>query len=493
MDIGKLKSQINGCWLGKNIGGTLGAPFEGSPEIRNISFYTQKDLYGKPVPNDDLDLQLAWLTLIEYYGLYRLNSRLMGEYWLNNIIGPWNEYAVCRWNCRHGFYPPLSGSCNNDNWKWSNGAWIRSEIWACMFPGDPDSALRFAWLDASADHTGEGIYAEMFTVALEAAAFVEKDLRKLIDIGLSKVPENSRIYGSIKLVCESFDAGEDWKTAREKVVELNSDLGFFQAPANVSFAIIGLLYGGGDFGKTICTAVNCGDDTDCSAATAGAIMGILLGEENLPEEWIKPIGRSIVSCAINTHSLPQQIPDTIDELTARILKQLEIVRTEFPDLNQLPEDLCSKTEAERIWKKSSYELMFPVSWAEIGVEYLDGPWIELGVPCRIKFHVHSPVMAMSEVKFRWRLPEGWSSTRQECEIGTCYFCDTETETEVTASVMPSEVSFFLELEVSSDDRLAPQILFVPFRKKGVEPFPKLKKDSEIELFQKVSKRTHQFK
>lgn len=68
-NIEKLKSQITGCWLGKNIGGTLGAPFEGTKEVLDLTFYTQKDLYGKPVPNDDLDLQIVWLTLVEYYGL----------------------------------------------------------------------------------------------------------------------------------------------------------------------------------------------------------------------------------------------------------------------------------------------------------------------------------------------------------------------------------------------------------------------------------------
>ena len=139
----------------------------------------------------------------------------------------------------------------------------------------------------------------MFTVALEAAAFVEKDVRKLISIGLSKVPENSRVYASVKLACDCYDAGDDWKVARDKVVELNRDLGFFQAPANVTFAIIGILYGEGDFSKTICTAVNCGDDTDCTAATAGAIMGIIHGEENLPEKWTKPIDRHSNNAATN--------------------------------------------------------------------------------------------------------------------------------------------------------------------------------------------------
>lgn len=479
LDFEKLKSQINGCWLGKNVGGTLGAPLEGRKHTHDVKFYVQKDLYGKPAPNDDLDLQIIWLVLAEYYGLYRLNSRMMGEFWMNNIIGPWNEYAVCRNNCLNGLYPPLSGSCNNDVWKWSNGAWIRSELWACLFPGDPDSALRFAWLDATCDHAGEGVYAEMFTVALESAAFVEKDIRKLIEIGLSKVPDDSLLSQSVRLVCDCYDAGDDWKTTREKVVELNSDIGFFQAPGNVAFMVIGLLYGEGDFSKTICTAVNCGDDTDCTAATAGAVMGIILGEENLPEEWIKPIGRSIINVAINPHGLPLLVPKTIDEMTGRILKQVEILRTEYPDLNKIPEDLYDRKEAERIWNKSPYDLRYNIDWGEIGVEYVDGPWITPGEPCKIKLHVHGLTMFFSEVRFRWRLPEGWRSSANVCAIGASYFCDTIAETDlIPAEDTKNESTMYIELEITSGDRKMPQILSVPFQWKNAVSYPRLKGDKD---------------
>ena len=152
MKIANYESSVRGCWLGKNIGGTLGTPFEGKREMQNVEFYVQQNLKGRPEPNDDLDLQLVWLAMAEYYGLENLTPRLFGEYWIDCITGPWNEYSVCRWNCMNGIYPPLSGALNNDVWKWSNGAWIRSEIWACLFPGNPDRAIEFAYLDSSCDH-----------------------------------------------------------------------------------------------------------------------------------------------------------------------------------------------------------------------------------------------------------------------------------------------------------------------------------------------------
>ena len=51
----ELKDKIYGCWLGKNIGGTLGGPFEGNRNILDVTGYTTPE--GEPMPNDDLDLR----------------------------------------------------------------------------------------------------------------------------------------------------------------------------------------------------------------------------------------------------------------------------------------------------------------------------------------------------------------------------------------------------------------------------------------------------
>jgi len=326
LNLKEFRDKVSGCWTGKNIGGTLGAPFEGTKEMNDIDFYTQ-ELSGAPAPNDDLDLQLAWLQALEENGVYQITPRLLGEYWMNHISASWNEYGVCKANIANGLYPPLSGSCNNETWKNSNGAWIRSEIWACLFPGDPDEAIRFAWMDACADHDGEGIYSEIFTVALESAAFVVSDLRELIRIGLSKIPSNSQVAQSIRLACEQYDKGVDFRSARETIVKLNETSGWFQAPMNLGFLIMGLLYGEGDFGRSCCLAVNCGDDTDCTAATVGSILGIIQGRKQIPERWTEPIGETIITCAINTFGM--ETPKTISELTDRVIrltKQAQIGR-----------------------------------------------------------------------------------------------------------------------------------------------------------------------
>ena len=125
-----LKDRIFACWIGKNIGGTLGTPYEGKRELMDIHGFASRA--GEPLPNDDLDLQLVWLRAVDQFGPNAINSKLLGEYWTSWVTPHWNEYGVSKSNMRDGVLPPMSGEINNEEWKHSNGAWIRTEVWACL-------------------------------------------------------------------------------------------------------------------------------------------------------------------------------------------------------------------------------------------------------------------------------------------------------------------------------------------------------------------------
>ncbi len=477
------RNKVRGCWIGKNIGGTIGAPMEGNTKTNNVEFYTH-DLNGDPLPNDDLDLQLIWLTAAEYHGIYNLTPQLLGEYWINYIVGPWNEYSVCHFNIAKGLYPPLSGSTNNDIWKNSNGAWIRSEIWACVFPGNPDEAIRFAYMDACQDHCGDGIYAEMFTTALESAAFVVNDLRKLIDIGLCKIPADCRVARSVQLACNCYDNGDNWLTARNKVMEDSSDLGWFQAPANVAFAVIGLLYGEGDFGKSVCRAVNCGDDTDCTAATVGSILGIMYGYSNIPEKWIKPIGNSIKNIAIQILGRPRvaQLPQSIDALTDRVIKLAHAAQHENPALFSLnnekttiPEGyhatLTAQETAREIWAYSPYELVFKLPFGEIYVDFENGVNIAPGETKQVRVGISSIIGNQNEVYFKWHMPEGWQAAPNSSSVMVKLGWASGFTHAVTAGAFDDNI-IYIPLEVRMSGRTNPTILQVPFLLAGATSYPK---------------------
>lgn len=336
------QDKVMGCWAGKNIGGVLGAPFEGQRQINSIDFYIQ-DLTQGPPPNDDLDLQIVWLAAVERYGR-NVNASILGDYWLSYVIPNWAEYGMGKANLRAGLTPPLSGLIDN-TYKDSCGCFIRSEIWACLAPGHPDIAARYAYEDAIVDHEGEGMYGEIFCAAIESAAFVESDIRKLIDIGLSYIPDNTALSSVIREAVRCYDGHVEFEEARKRVhntapgtfgiqgkrirdikKEGNEGLEIgkpgFDAPENVGFTVMALLYGENDFGKSLCLANACGEDTDCTCATLGALMGIILGNSGLPEKWTKPLNDKIATLCIDKTSGGVWVPDTVTQLTERVMRDM---------------------------------------------------------------------------------------------------------------------------------------------------------------------------
>ncbi len=349
MNAKQYKDKVDACWLGKNIGGTLGAPYEWIRQINDVTFYAQ-DPGGSPLPNDDLDIQLLWLIMLEDIDS-EPDSRLMSEYWVKYVTPYWCEYGTAKANLSAKLLPPLSGTHQNP-FKDSCGAYIRSEIWACVAPGNPALAVRYALEDAMIDHGfGEGTYAEIFCAAIESAAFVESNIHTLIDIGLSYIPEGCGVAGAVGLVLKMWQEKKRYLEVREALLEnyrgqsyygrtsqRDMEKGFhngqdgYDAPSNIGIVIIGLLYGEGDFGNSLCYAVNCGEDTDCTAATIGSIFGIIHGTAGIEEKWTKPIGRSIQTMCLNIGELgafQSRVPSSIDHLTSRVYAICERISKKY--------------------------------------------------------------------------------------------------------------------------------------------------------------------
>ena len=315
-----LRDKILACWIGKNIGGTMGTPFEGQRAMHDITGYNSPK--GEPLPNDDLDLQIAWLITLERLGPRHFDANALAECWQLMISPTWNEYGIGKKNLSLGLLPPLSGEFENDKWKNSNGAWIRSEVWACLAPGFPNVAIKYAIMDSSVDHgMGEGVYAEMFTAALESVAFTETDIRKIVETALTFIPEKCRVAQSVRLVLAEYDKKTPYRDTRNLLMEANKDLGWFQAPSNVGFVTIGLIYGEGDFKKSMIYTINCGDDTDCTGGTVGAILGIVGGTAGIPTDWQEYIGDRIRQICINGH-LSMLVPATCTDFTDRVMAQI---------------------------------------------------------------------------------------------------------------------------------------------------------------------------
>jgi len=335
------RDKVFACWLGKNIGGTLGAPYEGRRHAHALTYYDP--LPDGSAPNDDLDLQLVWLKLLEDEGIDP-PLPLFAEYWSRYAASyPWNEYGFFMRNYTRGLRPPVAG-CFENYFVDEMGSPIRSEIWACLHAGDPDSAARMAWKDSALDHAGgEGTCGEMFWAALEAAAFVESDPMTLIHVGLNMIPLSSHVARSIREAVWCWQSRRPWGVARERIASRFGHLQPCNAVPNHGFTILGWLYGE-DFGDRLCKAVNCGYDTDCTGATLGSLLGILGGTAGIPDRWRDPVGTDIVVHKFTRNFTP---PATLDELTDRTVAVAEKTAAAaadraFGDAAVLPEDLLTR-------------------------------------------------------------------------------------------------------------------------------------------------------
>lgn len=278
--------KVLGGWYGKFIGGTIGGPVEGIKDTLALTYY--EEIPEISAPNDDADFQVVWLHALEEHGPW-LTSRDLAHEWLAHIWYPFCEYGYGMKNFSRKIYPPTSGWFNNEYFKECMGCPIRSEIWAFVCPGAPALAREYAFLDATLDHAGASVMAEQFFATMEAAAFFESDMDALLNAGLDSILDDSRLRECLEDTYDWYHDEGDWKAVRMNILSEYGSPDMTSAVQNIAFTLLALLEGKDDFERVILTAANCGYDTDCTCATAGAIIGIMHGAEAIPAKWKDPL------------------------------------------------------------------------------------------------------------------------------------------------------------------------------------------------------------
>ncbi len=487
------KDKVYACWIGKNIGGTMGTPYEGTHDVLDIKGFVTAP--GVVLPNDDLDLQLVWLYALENCGPHGINAQVLGEHWISFIVPHWNEYGLGKANMKRGLPPPMAGDYDND-WCHSNGAWIRSEIWASVAPAMPHVAARYAMEDAMVDHgAGEGTFAAAFVAALQSAAFAISDLKKCIEIGLAAIPADSRMAKSIKFVLECYEGGMSWLDARNAVQQLNADIGngWFEAPSNVTYAVIGLLWGEGDFKKSMITAINCGDDTDCTGATVGATMGILYGTAGIPTDWSEYIGDEIVTVSIAKGNNGKNTPKTCRELTDRVVALAPVVvgahsirhSNWMYSGQQLPGysvELCEETDATGVYEqlmeqaKKAGEVAKSLKPYTVYAENVmmnanltleSAPDIEPNGEIKVHLHIQAKQFFEDEprtMEFRWLLPEGFTAEGKRTAMSKAFNPHTSGKADADFVIRAGDTVAPVNrivLEIFTNGRCTPMYIYFP--------------------------------
>ena len=323
-----LRSKIHGAWLGRVIGCLLGKPVEGIrtndfvPLLRETGnqpmhrYILSKDITDKvremiqfdtrnkcfadtvdcmPVDDDTNYVVLAQL-LIDRYGS-KFTPRDVARLWLESqsIYNYFTAERVAFVNFIKGYEPPASAVYKN-HYREYIGAQIRGDYFGYINPGHPEEAAELAFKDASISHIKNGIYGEMFVSAMIACAAVMENMEDIIRGGLAQIPQTSRLYEAVDGIIQDYKAGRTLQDAYRRIHEAydeHTGYGWCHTISNAMIVTAALLYGEGDFGKSICMAVEPAFDTDCNGATVGSIVGMRNGVECISEYWAKPVNNTI--------------------------------------------------------------------------------------------------------------------------------------------------------------------------------------------------------
>lgn len=252
-----------------------------------------------------------------------------------------------------------------------------------------------------------------------------EDREQLLDIGLSYIPAWSKTAQAIVAARTAYAAGEDWKVARERVLEVAPSPVAQYSPPNLGFQVIGWLYGE-NFGDALCKAVSCGYDTDCTGATLGSILGILAGWGGLPQKWTEPLGEAIAtneswSGLRHVSDGPNPVPTTLAELTDRVCSMAQQVLTAHGRLKEDgvvyvdPKDLMAGAEIHALWEASPLRLEYQRyggSTITPGVDYTDTPTCIPDTNRSVLTTLTNPHMDAVYVDCRLYMPDGWQSPTQ---------------------------------------------------------------------------------
>ena len=309
--------------LGKLIGVYLGRPFEGwtyqriMRELGPIEGYVHERLNCPlVVTDDDVAGTFTFIRALEDHGTRAdLTAREIGETWLNYLVerrsilwwgGNGNSTEHTAWlNLKRGIAAPASGSIavNGQAVAEQIGAQIFIDGWAIVAPGNPALAARLAEQAAKVSHDGAAVDAAKLWAAMEAEAFISRDVERLINVGLAYVSSGSPIA---KLVADIRDWRKrypDWREMREAIEDrygYDKHPGHCHVIPNHALMIMALLYAPDDFAFAQTIVCTSGWDTDCNAGNVGCLMGAMLGLEGIDArgKWRGPLAdRMLISSA----------------------------------------------------------------------------------------------------------------------------------------------------------------------------------------------------
>ena len=298
LSLEELHDKIAGGWAGKMIGVSFAAPTE---------FRAQGRIMEGPLPpwkpehvsnslkQDDLYVNMTLAKVLDEKG-WKATTADFGNLFRDAQYGLWHANLAARRALRRGVPAALSGTPKYNAHANDIDFQIEADFIGLTAPGLYQSANRIADHAGRVMNYGDGLYGGMFVAGMYSAAFIETDIRRVVETGLSCIPKNSpyaRLISDVLMWSKQYP--DDWKKVWGMIGEkwdqrepcpagalkpFNID-----AKLNGAYIVLGLLYGEADFSRTMEIAVRSGQDSDCNGSTAAGILGVLFGYQAIPAEW----------------------------------------------------------------------------------------------------------------------------------------------------------------------------------------------------------------
>ncbi|MGX5820896.1 ADP-ribosylglycohydrolase family protein [Chitinophaga lutea] len=308
LSLATLQDKIKGGWAGQTIGCTYGGPFEFKYNGTMVQDYVPvywnngsiKWWYDNfPGLYDDVYMDLTFVEVFEKYGLHApvdsfANAIAHASYPL------WHANQAARHNILNGIKAPESGHWRNNPHADDIDFQIEADFAGLMAPGMPNTASAICDSIGHIMNYGDGWYGGVYVAAMYSLAFVSDDIQWIVTEALKTIPAQSKYRQCMESVIANHKKfPNDWKrTWFEVERNWNEDLYCpdgvhnplnIDATVNSAYILIGLLYGNGDFTKTMDISMRCGQDADCNPASAAGILGTMIGYSRIPEKYLEAL------------------------------------------------------------------------------------------------------------------------------------------------------------------------------------------------------------
>jgi len=299
LSLAELEDRIEGGWAGQMVGVSFGEPteFRYLERIIDPSELPEwsPELVASALEQDDLYVEMTFSEVLDEKGLDATTADF-GEMFKDAGYRLWHANLAARRALKRGVPAGESGSPRHNIHANDIDFQIESDFIGLMSPGLPAASNDLCWRVGRVMNSGDGIYGGMFVSAMYAAAFFENDPRAVVETGLGALPPESPYAQVVRDVLTwSSEHPDDWETTWQLIEETWNDrepcpqgaLNPFNIDAklNGAYIALGLLYGDGDFERTLEISTRAGQDSDCNPSSALGILGVMLGYRGIPETW----------------------------------------------------------------------------------------------------------------------------------------------------------------------------------------------------------------